>query len=516
MTQKELVIEEKGLFGIPPFPASVSTYQSPLILFLFAGLLLLLNGFQAWHYPFIDLAEGLGYDGAWYFHPANHFLPKMDNYHLFRIVPATLVYLLKLIVFTKHDYISTARAFQLANILWISVAMAVTRKISIHMSFSWKQQLFFFSVLFLNFHVLKDSYFNPVMTDTFVLCLSICLLYFFLKKDKAGLFIGYLLMLFTFPLGGFVLQIIYMVHQAKDEAFEFLLPQKFGVWLASSIGILFFSLTGAIVFILGRRTVLTFPDEINIYLFPISLLSVSIILFVLIKSHFNLFQLMFLVLKRQLTISNSGKLVLAASILVYVILPSFNNSPAKGFSGNFSIAPPIYLTLKPFIGYFDNIMYLGPVVVLFLLFQFQIWSKKNLNFSYLVFSFFINLFLLKPEARHSLFLLPLLAYVVTTQLDFKLLTQRNLLIFSLVCLAFSKFWYPTYLATFPKAYEIFTPKTNHEIFQLFPIQHYFMFIGPLISHYNYFIWFGVILLLIIYLLMNFRNQPLMPRRFRTL
>lgn len=481
------------MIDILPAFSPQSTYRSWSVVVFFSTLVLGLNGFQIFFFPYLDLAEGLGYDGAWYFHPANQFLPSTDNYHLFRLIPATLVYFLKLVIFKNHDYHSTVRAFQIMNLIWILGSLILARQISILMGFGKLRHWLFFSLLFLNFHVFKDSYFNPVMTDTFVFFLSILLVYNILAKNQIGTLLTFFLFLFTFPIGGFVLQVIFLFQQSKAKEKDFLLPPKFGKLLAMTTGALFFIGTGAIVYVLGRKTVLTFPDDIHPYLFPLSLSSVSLFLFWIIDRHFNLFQFGFLFFRRKIGYSGLAFLFMVLCLLIYLGLPMVNNRPAKGFTGNFSISPPIYLTLKPFIGYFDNIMYLGPSVLIFLLFQIKILKARQFQFSYLIFSFFLNLFFLKPEARHTLFLFPIMVVILTHYVKEDSLKTSTIVIFSTVCLLFSKCWYPTWLASFPKGYEIFTAKVNHAIFQEFPIQHYFMFIGPFISHENYFLWLLVIL-----------------------
>lgn len=485
-----------GEIGAKAKRPGVNLPDLPVVVFI--AVIWLLNGSQAIFLPYSDLAYGLGYDGAWYFDPANSFFPRMDNYHLFRIAPSTFVYFSKLFIFKDHDYSSTVRAFQLMNLLWISLSIWVSGRIASYLNFSQMRTWFYLSILFLNFHVLKDSYFNPIMTDSFVFFLSNLLVWFFISGNQKGLFITFILMLFSFPIGGFLLQMFYLFYRVQEREQEFLLPKAIGKYLGICMAALFLILTSVIVYGLGLKTVLTFPDDINPWLFPISLITVSGLLFFIIERHSNLFQLLFLIKKLRIDLQRISIIFFILTIAIYIFVPFLNHNPAKGFTGNFSIGPPIYLTLKPFIGYFDNIMYLGPIILLFLLFQYRFIKFYKLNLSYLFFSFFLNLFLLKPEARHTLFLLPILALLVARFVDVELIRKGELIFFVLLCLLFSKFWYPTYLATFPPAREIFTSKVNHAIFQEFPIQHYFMFIGPLISHVNYFIWSGIILILSIY------------------
>lgn len=68
--------------------------SEPYILIFFIILISSINLYQIIFLPHINLAEGLGYDGVWYNNPANEFIPRTDNYHIFRIFPATCVFLI--------------------------------------------------------------------------------------------------------------------------------------------------------------------------------------------------------------------------------------------------------------------------------------------------------------------------------------------------------------------------------------------------------------------------------------
>lgn len=483
---------------LDPVSESAEQKKSSGLFLLVAGVCLCIGIFQFWKFPFINLAEGLGYDGVWYFQPANEFLPKTDNYHIFRLFPPTMVYFLKKIIFQAHLYFETVKAFQVYNLICNVLSFWLAYKTGRQLKFSGLQLMVFFTFLFVNFHVLKDEIFNPVMTDTTILMLSLLLLWSYLS-GKFWLYIpASVLMMFTFPIGGFILQIIFILHFSGPSAYQKLIPENWLKLLISTISVVFILLTAFVVYGMGRLTVLTFPDAINPFLFPLSLTLAAFAMYRILRAHSGLFQNLVQLARHPFAAFNRFSLVLIAEIILYLILPSINQFPAKGFTGNFTIAPLIYVTLKPLIGVFDNVMFFGPVMVIFLM-NLPVYLKNSCNDSAsLLASLCVCIFALKPEARHSIFLLPIISIVAIKSFPSVFWTTKNVVILTGICLVFSKFWYPCHWAVFPPGYEIFTSKVNHAIFQEFPIQHYFMFQGPMISHQNYFLWLLVILPLVWY------------------
>jgi|688.fasta_scaffold212920_2 hypothetical protein len=477
---------------LDPVTPSVEQKKYPNLFWIVAALSLAIGSLQAWLLPYIPLAEGLGYDGIWYYQPANELIPRTDNYHIFRLLPATIVFFLKKGIYQAHSYHDTVKAFQVYNLICNAISFWLAFRIGRKLRFSGLQLTMFFVFLFFNFHVLKDEIFNPVMTDTTVLLLSLLLLWAYLIRSFWLYIPASLMMLFTFPIGGFILQIIFLMHFSKPEFQGNMVPERWLKTIFFAGTCVFFLVTAWVVYGMGRVTTLTFPDSIHIYLFPLTLSLTSFVIFKILQGHRSLFQNLLHLVIRPKTVFSSLLLVLIFEILIYLFLPSFNQFPAKGFTGNFTISPLIYVTLKPLIGVFDNIMFYGPVMLLFMLNLPQYLKENKNDVAALLLSLCVCIFALKPEARHSVFLLPLLSLVVVKSLHSTFWNRKNVLILGVVCLIFSKFWYPCHLATFPPGYEIFTSKVNHDIFQEFPIQHYFMFQGPMISHANYFLWMVII------------------------
>ena len=196
------------------------------LFFIFLVLIFGINIFQNIYLPFTNLAEGMGYDGILYYKSANEFWPKTDNYHLFRQLPSTFVYFIKKIIYRPYDYNNTAKSFQVYNLICNGLAVFFTYLICKKLHLGTLKSSLFFGFVFLNFHILKDSVYNPVMTDSSVLLFSICLLYSFLSMNKILYLLFSVCLLFSFPIGGFLLQIIYFFWDKNFKNDELPYPKK--------------------------------------------------------------------------------------------------------------------------------------------------------------------------------------------------------------------------------------------------------------------------------------------------
>jgi len=464
------------------------TDKSHYILVFFIFFISLVNGFQILEIPYIGLAEGLGYDGSWYLQSTFEFLPKTDNYHIFRILPATLVFILKEIFDFGPSIHESVRMFQFFNLGCILFSCVFTELISRRLNFRRADKFIFYCFLYLNFHVLKDSVYNPVMTDSLVFCLALGLFYTTLENKKILFSFLALLAFFTLPFLSFFFIGERILRQIDNHFLGKTPKLNLSLILSILVPALFFIGTCFIVYGMGRYTLLTFPDKISPYLFPISIILLCICLYFLINLHKNLIN------DLVLSFGDWRKyLVWESFFLLFLIVLQFglskiNNFAPKGFIGNFTLSPPLYMTLKPLIGLFDNIMFFGLPVILFLFFLPKFINLVNHRVSILFITFFLCLFLLKPEARHTILFLPFLVSIV--MLFFKRIqfSRMECLAIFFIGIFFSKVWYPVQLSWFPSAYKIFTSEVNHDSFQEFPAQHYFMFQGPMISHVNYSIW----------------------------
>jgi hypothetical protein len=468
-------------------PSFLSGRYGVIFLVLFVCLVL---GGQMLFVPYIELAHGLGYDGCWYHQPSLSFLGKVDNYHLFRILPSKLGFLLRYTLGLDEKIDTTVRIFQFLNLLFVILTIGLLNKISSIKGYTPLKKFLFFLLCLFNFSVLKEFSFNPVMTDAMGFFLSTLILWLSLKKHTYWLILALVAALFCLPIIP-VFYLIWFLLQSFDsekiEETKLIIFEKFFRFIPMVIGFSFVLISSIIVLYFKRTSVYTFPDEINLVLFPISLLC-NFWAFWFVTSRLKLFFFkgLSLIFKPFKILTNPWFVLLATLLLFQNFASNLNNKFMIGISGIF-VAYPINLNLKPFIGIVDNLSFYGPVVFLFLILFIRQSSLKNppLHQGFLYLIFF--LVILKPEARHSLFLIPLISLTVLDSIPSHLITVRFAGITAIIAAIFSKFWYPTHWAHFPPPHLLFSSETNQKIYQEFPVQHYFMFQGLMMAHWPYFL-----------------------------
>ena len=166
------------------------------VIVLYYGIFYILFGER---YPFNG---GLSTDGLVFASFMPDFTKSVffDIYYVHRILPSLLVsiFLKPLSVSPTAQNICTA--FQILNVASIIITCYFIKQILLLFKVSLKNQLLAFTLLLLNFGVIKYPFYLPVMTDKFSLMLSTVLLYFYLKKNISGLIIFTLLSAFASPM----------------------------------------------------------------------------------------------------------------------------------------------------------------------------------------------------------------------------------------------------------------------------------------------------------------------------
>jgi len=467
-------------------PAVFSTIENLLIAFILLVVLLNLA-----YLPPVSLAEGLGYDGIWYHSPSVNLFRKIDNYHLFRVFPSALVFGLRR-AFSFDDSIqTTVFLFRWLNFGFLIGTLIFFKLLSARLKLSGPVSILLLVFIFYNFNVFKELAFNPVMTDNCTLFLSIGILYFYLGKQFIPLFGFLLVSIFTMPIVALFYPIFFLLNEMddsnkQDEATSKLIESYFWI-IPISVAIGFAAASSVIVYYFNRITVYTFPDQIDFRFFPfILLINAAFIFYFILKFKPFFIQLFFKVRNIRIWIFSKWTMTIIGFFVFQFIVSKINNNHLLGYSG-LLVGYPIILNLKPLIGLVDNLNFFGPVIFIFLIYFFWNREKMEIRLADWFLMFFFFLIIIKPEARHTLFLLPLVSVLLCRFLNGFQISNRFLFVVVLVGMFFSKFWYPTHLALFPPAHIIFSKVTDPEIFQQFPIQHYFMFQGPMMSTTSYLI-----------------------------
>lgn len=182
------------------------TYLQPLILLVFAIASLLWG-------ELLPVYGGFGWDGRLYKTLTRDYQKKLvhksiESYYLQRLLPSVVVrYGLRLahVSFSERNILLGFRildsaALVLAAWAWVQIMDCL--------GLSYRDKWLGFSLLFLNFGVLKQYFYAPVATDQTAFALATLTLLFFLKDNALGLFLALLAAAYTWPvlmLTGFLL-----------------------------------------------------------------------------------------------------------------------------------------------------------------------------------------------------------------------------------------------------------------------------------------------------------------------
>ena len=470
-----------------------SSYLNLRVYLAFLVSFIILNlGVQILCFPYIDMANGLGYDGVWYQNPSLSLLSKVDNYHLFRVFPSKVAFMFRNIFALDDSIQTTVRIFQLINFLFVGFAIILISNISKLKRYSLRKKIVLFVFCFLNFSISKDFAFSPVMTEASGFLLSVAILWAYLKRFNFLLYLFLFLSFFCIP----AITVFYLVwfwtnDLDVSEEVEILSFNRLYFYFSFFITISFALVSIIIIYGFHRVTLFTFPDDINLYLFPVTLILNSYLIFLIINKFREFVLRGFSVFRSLFRYLNSRWVFLLISAFFFqFVLGRVNNNQVIGYSA-ISVGYPIYINLKPLIGIVDNLSYYGPVLFVFLFLFFKNGNFENWGFKGYFLFFFLFLLIIKPEARHTLFLIPLLSITILDFIDDKILNFRFILFVSAAGLFFSKFWYPVHWADFPPTHLLFSPSTEQAIYQQFPVQHYFMFIGPMMGHAEYFVFLAL-------------------------
>lgn len=220
------------------------------------------------------------------------------------------------------------------------------------------------------------------------------------------------------------------------------------------------------------------PDTLDINVFPVSVALVSIVCGVL-SYHVISNSLPYLNLRNILLINIKWLFIFISMMIIKSLLVRYNNLPTDlDDLGHLMFVWPLYFCMKPLCGISEHIQSFGILIVLALIYwkNIVIFAKNHLGFGSLIVLLMFILFLIKPEARHTLPFLPIIGYLVVSVIPESTKNRKFFLIVVVLGLLLSKFYYPLHLANF---------EGNN--FQFLPAQHYFMFFGFSVNYFNYLI-----------------------------
>jgi len=490
-----------------------------LILFLikgFYGEKILANG-------------GLGFDGVIFAdlttnafkYLSNH---AIDTYYFQRIgVPLVLHTIFKLfnIDFCQSNII---HGFLYLNLFCIVLGAIYYFLISSELKLKPTIEIIGFSSLFFCFPILKLSMFYPILMDIPCFTLSIIFLYYYLKDQRIICLIALFLGAFIFP--NFILFSVLLffkktpikLSQEIDEVSSN--KNRLVLFLRKYNSIQILLLITAPLFLIFLLYKFYYFNSFDIiqqgfkfYPGKTVFILFSFLLTILYLCILNLFEAQTLTFTQLL---KSFRVIhIFLFIILFICITFIINSCSSKAEANLTLDK--YLTniinqavKNPLNFIVSHTFYFGAMPML-LFFILKDVKKEilNLGFGMLFFYTIIVFFSVGNESRQIIPFFPFLTILSIISLNrFGNVSIYFSVIFSIICIALSHFWYPINAVKTGLTY--YAPSA---IFTKFPAQRYFMFQGPWVSNYMYKIHLVVCLLTLIIFWAIFKKSKLINRKY---
>lgn len=430
------------------------------------------------HYEQIPVNNGWGWDGKHYANLTVNFEKmashgEIDSYQFQRILtPALIFYGCKWtgISLSENTVLSIYGYY---NLILVTIGALLFFGWCSRLKISKPVETIGFAALFLNYAILKNTPYYPILTDTTVFIAGIVLMYWISIQHTTGKWILALVSPFVFPL--FNLMILPLVVMPDGN--------RMMTWLRS---VRFFTILKWLVYVLGAiaiMLVVAFPDGVlplkyrmvfNPMLIPISIVCIVLYVFTLFRT-LETYPIQSTTTHKRFPIIGLGLIVAVWAISKYIVLQ--NSIPEEGFTPLVFGLNVVQQTLYfPFAWIWAHITYFGPGIVLLLL-----WGRTLCHHLFkqsdgiILFALFSVLLMTGSESRQFMYCWPFWVWILVQVCSSLSITMPQAIAFVGLCLIQSKCWFP-----------INTPVsfTDYD-YSHFPNQRYFMNHGPFMSPTSY-------------------------------
>jgi hypothetical protein len=444
------------------------------VIFLNYGLFYILFGEK---YP---LNEGFGTDGWVYKTFVTDFVNSgfYDSYFIHRVFPSFTIRAVLKLFSLELSSVNIVYGFEIFNLICVVSSAYFIKKILQLFNVGFKNQLLAFTLLFLNFALLKWPFYFPVMTDTAAFGLSVMLLYFYFKNNIAGMIITTILLAFTWPMGYYQGLLLIAFPYQKIEYNPFEKVSRIGIYIAS---VTVFLLSFIFIIVINKAdTHLGFVPKIDRGLLPLSLALIVLIYIAFGKLFLNknLFNLRYF-----FRLLNIYRLLYAvATFLIVTVFIKFLDLPVSTFyqTGAILENPITHSLVRPLFTVITHFTFFG-ISICLLIFYWKYFTKVLTQSGWgLVGAFVLNLYMfgIMPESRTLINLFPWVIVLLIIGID--KINFSNTFYVVVVILGFisSRIWMIIDLTMETSVDE------NGSID--FPSQRFYMNIGPWMSEKAYY------------------------------
>jgi len=465
----------------------------------------------------LTVNSGFGWDGLWYAGWAKDFYGSIlvrgvPEYYVQRILPSAIVhYGLRLFRVPLEDG-NIVLGFDIYNLILLLLSVYLWGLISDWLKLRNQGKWIGFIFLFLNYAILKNNFYHSVLTDTSAFTLGLLMFYFFLTNNPLGLLFTMVAGAFTWPTVPYIAVLLFIFpHNLAVTAEEPSLgppSMRLPTILAASVCVVtlivyVYLLQPARFSVRRSELELDRALRIDLPLLYISLAAVMAYIFYGLrrlfadKALFSLRGIIKQALKARVVVGIA--LIVALKLAIHFL----SNGEAGGWPFRSFVLHTFLVGLtEPFIFLVAHAVYYGPAILLL-----AFWWKP---FSEAVSSFGLGLrvvvilnFLLSinAQSRYQINVVSTFIIILVCILDRAGLKYRSLVVWTLLCLFYSKVWY-----TFNTAPQV-DDGTMASLLN-FPLQHYFMSSGPWMSRQMYLIQGSIVLVTAILLWFLMRRDLL--------
>ncbi|MCW6036573.1 hypothetical protein K4A83_09905 [Spirulina subsalsa FACHB-351] len=425
----------------------------------------------------INVGDGFGWDGSRYAELAQNFYQRfaqgIDNYYISRILPSFLIFHTLQFFRLEHSNSNIIHSFGLLNALLITLSMYFWCLIAQQLQISSQGKWIGFIAFILNCFILKITPYYPVLTDVAAYSISMAMFYAYLSR-RTFLLMG-LIAIGTFSWSNLYYFGATLLLFPAPETPNYKLPTTAKSALLTAGALTLAAVVYMVILAHSGR-------EIRAEWQIAPLLHSTVYLSIALSASYLFFGLFYLLksssffnLKSWFSPFNYITLAGKVSFLFFLntLAQSLVTEPGNTLSFGLLLEFVVWTSIiQPATFFVSHVMYFG-LIVWFLVFYWskitQLINQQGLGLSLCV---FIGIILsLASESRYLVNIIPLVFPFAIKILDQQQWTIKQMVGFFLASLLFSKVW--------------LTIGELSGDYGEFPMQRYFMNVGPWMYHPMY-------------------------------
>ena len=441
----------------------------------------------------IPVNEGAIGDGVFYREVAGSFLDKIEDesYNIVqiqRLLPFAVVNMVYSLFGFDHENDSLMSGMLIFHFLMLIPGIYWYFSLAEKMRLRSSLSLLGFILLFVNFAILKETWYNPFSTDFTALILGMGQVNYFVKHERQKLFLISIVGGFVWPtllLTGLVLIFFPSDSMLMHEGPR---PKSFFPILASALVMFLLMLVSAFT---GRFAT---GEPWNIILHKLSLLAMVAFVFVFMFKNPIRWKDSWLLFRKKLKSQKFlrfGAILLFFGVIVFLLSGSNQNINTEGLIQSYFVGMLRY-PLDFMVG---HLMYFGFLIPLSLVFfPRMVKEMATLGMGFTVVSLLMFILLLHPESRLMMPLIPFLVFLLLKSLKRYQILDKDMYVIGGINILLSAFWWPLNVSGMSEA----LASVNRDVVQSFPAQRYWLHFGDMMS-FPVYIGAGVLFAAFVYL-----------------